>query len=520
MIALSLAEIATITGGYLDKVADPTAVISGTVEFDSRAVQPGGLFVALPGARVDGHDYADKAYEAGALAVLAAKAVGGPAIIVPPAQPLSPEQANADIYAHDSDGAAAAVIAALGRLARAVTSRLAQRESGLRIVGVTGSAGKTSTKDLIASLLRADGPTVAPPGSFNNELGLPYTALKVTDSTRYLVAEMSARGIGHIRQLTTVTAPCVGVVLNIGTAHLGEFGSRDNIAQAKGELVEALPAAADGGIAILNADDAAVRAMHRRTSAAVVYYSAAQPPDPQAQYWASDISLDDVARPSFKIHTPAGVFPVSLQVFGRHQVSNALAAVATAMELGMSAPAVMTALGAHRTASAHRMDVSTRSDGVTIIDDSYNANPESMRAAIAALAYTSAARRDARAIAVLGEMGELGADGAAEHAAIAQELDKYHIDHLIVVGSSPHCQVLAQQASARGITTRMVPTAAAAAHEVEAIIATAPPGVERWSQRRDKDVVLLKASHAEALWEVAAALNPTSAAPSSAPVVN
>ena len=274
MIALSLAEIAQITGGRLDSVDEPETPVTGFVEFDSRKVTPGGLFVALPGARVDGHDYAHTAVEKGAVAVLAARPVGVPAIVVEPRGRVEGDGANADIYANDVDGSAAAVVEALSALARAVTQRLAT-EQDLTIVGVTGSAGKTSTKDLIATIFREVGETVAPPGSFNNEIGLPYTALRCDEHTRYLVAEMSARGIGHIRHLTEITAPRVGVVLNVGSAHLGEFGSRENIAQAKGELVEALPSAEAGGVAVLNADDPFVAAMATRTGAKVVYYSTA-----------------------------------------------------------------------------------------------------------------------------------------------------------------------------------------------------------------------------------------------------
>ena len=220
MIALRLAEIAQITGGRLDNVNDPDTRVTGFVEFDSRKVTPGGLFVALPGARVDGHDFANTAIDKGAAAVLAARPVGVPAIVVEPHGRVEGDGANADIYANDADGSAAAVVEALSALARAVTQRLAA-EQELTIVGVTGSAGKTSTKDLIATIFREVGETVAPPGSFNNEIGLPYTALRCDEHTRYLVAEMSARGIGHIRHLTNITAPRVGVVLNVGKAHLG-----------------------------------------------------------------------------------------------------------------------------------------------------------------------------------------------------------------------------------------------------------------------------------------------------------
>lgn len=507
MIALTLQEIADITGGRLDCVEDPSVQVTGFVEFDSRKVTPGGLFLALPGARVDGHDFAEKAVASGAVAVLAARPVGVSAIVVEPKGKVEGDGANADIYANDEDGSAAAVIEALSALARAVTQRLAT-DSALNIVGVTGSAGKTSTKDLIATIFRAAGETVAPPGSFNNEVGLPYTALRCDEHTEYLVAEMSARGIGHIRHLTNITAPKVGVVLNVGSAHLGEFGSRENIAQAKGELVEALPSAKDGGVAVLNADDPFVAGMAPRTDAKVVYYSAVDKQGSNVQYYATQVQLDDVARASFMMHTPdAHPLPVKLQVFGAHQVSNALAAAAAAIELGLSAELVANALSGHRIASEHRMDVRNRRDGVTLIDDSYNANPDSMRAAIAALAYTAAARPDARSIAVLGEMGELGEDALDSHRQLGSELAKYHVDHLVAVGTSVNTRAMAEAAQAKGINTSICADVDEAAKTVDGLLRTAPVGVDDWPNRDAKDVVLVKASNAQRLWLVAEKLN-------------
>ncbi|MGH3886028.1 MAG: Mur ligase family protein, partial [Pseudonocardiaceae bacterium] len=256
MIPLTLAEVAGAVGGAVHG-CDGAAVVSGSVEFDSRRVGPGGLFVALPGEQVDGHDFAAAAMAAGAVGVLAGRPVGVAAILAPPVSGLG--------------GVGAAVLAALGRLARAVVDRLSQARgevpSGLQVVGLTGSSGKTSTKDMVAALLARLGPTVAPPGSFNNEIGHPWTVLRADAATRYLVVELSARGPGQIAALCRVAPPSIGVVLNVGSAHLGEFGSRDGVATAKGELVEALPAA---GVAVLNADDAAVAAMDRRTAARVV----------------------------------------------------------------------------------------------------------------------------------------------------------------------------------------------------------------------------------------------------------
>ena len=214
MITFTLGEVAAITGGELIGGADPDTAVTGALEFDSRKLVPGGLFLALPGERVDGHDYVEAAREAGVAASIVSRPVDVPAVLV-------------------ADGTAA--IAALAAAA-------ARRLTGATIVGVTGSSGKTSTKDLLAQLLARLGPTVAPPGSFNNELGHPYTVLRADEDTRYLVLEKSARGIGHIRYLTEIAPPRIGVVLNVGSAHLGEFGSQQAIAQAKGELVEALPA--------------------------------------------------------------------------------------------------------------------------------------------------------------------------------------------------------------------------------------------------------------------------------------
>ena len=417
MIPFTIAQIAAIVGGRLDNVPDPDVRVTGSVEFDSRKVSPGGLFLALPGAKVDGHDFAHKAHEAGAVVTLAARPVGTPAIIVP-TLPQRQETVSHDtagsqayVFAHDEDGSVRALLAALAALARAVVTELTEH-GALTVVGVTGSAGKTSMKDMLAAILSTAGPTIAPPGSFNNEIGHPYTALRCTADTEFLVAELSARGIGHIAQLAEIAPPRIGAVLNVGSAHLGEFGSKDTIAQAKGELIEAVPAASAGGVAVLNADDPVVAGMAPRTPGKVVTFSAEGVTT--ADYYASDVTLDELARPSFDLHTPNGKsVPVRLQVMGAHQISNALAAAAVAAEAGVSLENIAVALGDYTAVSAHRMDVRQRADNVTVINDAYNANPESMRAGLAALA--SAAPAPVQAIAVLGEMSELGADAAAVH---------------------------------------------------------------------------------------------------------
>ncbi|WP_080794077.1 UDP-N-acetylmuramoyl-tripeptide--D-alanyl-D-alanine ligase [Corynebacterium pacaense] len=486
MIELTLGEIADIVGGRLSGGASPDTPVTGTVEFDSRAITPGGLFLALPGARVDGHEFAAAAAEKGAVATLAAREVDAPAIIVPA---VPGTDSNADIYAHDPEGHGAAVVAALSLLARHVVD-LATGEHGLTVVALTGSAGKTSTKDFIATVLATAGETVAPPGSFNNEVGLPYTALRCTTSTDFLVAEMSARGIGHIEHLTHIAPPRIGAVLNVGSAHLGEFGSRENIARAKGELVEALPPADQGGVAVLNADDPFVNAMAERTRARVVRFSVQNQQGRGVDYWASDVVLDDVARARFILHTREGQWPVRLQVFGAHQVPNALAAAAVAVEAGMAAADVAEALSRHAAASANRMDVRTRADGVTVINDSYNANPDSMRAAIAALAYTASARSESISWAVLGQMAELGGEATGAHSDLGLQLAKYHIQGLVAVGENPNTLAMVESAREHGVRTHLVADVDAAVELLRGEI-------------RGGDVVLVKASHSDGLWRAA-----------------
>ncbi len=350
MIEMTLREIAEIVGGTLHDVGDPAVTVTGAVEFDSRRINSGGLFLALPGEYVDGHEYAAKAVASGAVAVLAARPVGVPAIVVEPSGPAGAAN-RSYVLAHDSDGSGAAVLAALAKLARASVDRLAS--GGLTVVGVTGSAGKTSTKDLLARVLEPQGAVVAPPGSFNNELGHPWTALRAGVDSRFLVLELSARGPGHIEALTEIAPPSIGVVLNVGTAHLGEFGGRDAIAQAKGELVEALPAS---GIAVLNADDPRVAAMAARTRARVVTYGQSADADVRA----TDIVLDSDARARFTLRANGSQEQVHLAVYGEHQIANALAAAAVALECGADLATVARSLAGATVDSAHRMDVRTR----------------------------------------------------------------------------------------------------------------------------------------------------------------
>ncbi|MGP4003151.1 UDP-N-acetylmuramoyl-tripeptide--D-alanyl-D-alanine ligase [Streptomyces sp. 8N706] len=403
MIALTLSEIASIVSGQMFDIPDPGRQVTGPVVIDSREVRPDGLFAAFQGEHVDGHDYAQRAVEAGAAAVLAARPVGVPAIVVEDVE------------------------AALGALARAVVGRL-----GATVVALTGSAGKTSTKDLIAQLLQRLAPTVWTPGSFNNEIGLPLTALTADEGTRHLVLEMGARGVGHIRYLAELTPPRIGAVLNVGAAHIGEFGSREQIALAKGELAEALPAAAEGGVAVLNADDPLVRAMSSRTKARTVLFGEAEDADVRAE----DVRLTETGQPSFTLRTPTGCSGVTLRLYGEHHVSNALAAAAVAHELGMPVDEIAQALSEAGQLSRWRMEVTERSDGVTVVNDAYNANPDSMRAALRALAAMGGAPRanGGRTWAVLGRMAELGEESLAEHDAVGRLAVRLNVSKLVAVG--------------------------------------------------------------------------------------
>lgn len=482
MIELSLAEIADIVGGRPHNVGERR--VGAGVEFDNRRIEPGGLFVALPGERVDGHSFAEAAVRAGAAGVLAAREVDAPAVLAAPVEHDAGPGSELAL-AGDHDGSGRAVLAALGILARHVADTLAG--GGLRIVGVTGSSGKTSAKDLIAALLEPLGPTVAPPGSFNNELGHPWTVLRAEPRTRHLVLELSARGTGHIAALARLAPPEIGVVLNVGTAHIGEFGSREAIAAAKGELVESLP---ESGVAVLNVDDPLVAAMGARTGARVLGFGTG----PDADIRAREVTLDSSARASFELVTPSGAAPVRLGLHGEHQVSNALAAAAVAHELGCPVDDIAARLGSAEPRSEGRMMVRTRSDGVRVLDDSYNANPESMRAGLKALASMS---RGARCWAVLGELGELGADSVSAHDEIGRLAVRLNIDKLVVVARSDSDAVAmhtgASHEGSWGEESTLVPDIDAASALLR-------------EQLHPGDVVLVKASNAAGFGRLADAI--------------
>lgn len=385
----TLPEIAEATGGSLadprpDGAGADVAVTVGGVSHDSRDLRPGDLFVAIRAER-DGHDFIPAAAASGAAAVMVEE---GPELSLPAVVVEQTGQALLD----------------LGRAAR--------RRLGIPVVAITGSVGKTSTKDMAAAALGAGRRTVASARSFNNELGVPLTLANAPDSCEVAVLEMGARGPGHIALLCGVAQPVTGVVTAVAAAHTEMFGDLDGIARAKGELIESLPA---NGLAVLNGDDERVRKMAGRGPAPALYYSVAHPAPPGAEMVAEGITLDDDLRPRFQVRSPWGRTEVALEARGAHQVGNALAALAVAANEGVELAGAAEAL---RTAalSPMRMDLRRARSGAAVLDDSYNANPASMAAALTALAALPAARR----VAVLGVMAELGERRREEHLAIAE----------------------------------------------------------------------------------------------------
>ncbi len=393
MIPLTLAEIAAVVGGTVD--GDPTLVVDAPAFLDSRSPVPGGLFVAVPGEHVDGHDYAAQAHAGGAAAVLSVRGTGVPAVLV--ADP----------------------VVALGRLARHVLDVIRPT-----VLAMTGSQGKTGTKDLLAQVLAGEGVTVATAGNHNNELGVPLTVLRAGPDTAYLVVEMGARGIGHIAYLCEIAPPRVAAVLNVGTAHLGEFGSREAIAVAKGEIVEAL---SPDGTAVLNADDELTRAMTTRASCPTLTFGEAG-----AVSWRN-LELDDLGRPSFELGYAGAWHPVRLTQTGTHQVLNAAAAATMALAVGLPLDRIAASLSAAHASSRWRMELRERADGLVVVNDAYNANPASMVAALDALAAIGS-RRPGRTVAVLGVMLELGEGADAAHREVGGHAATSGVDVLVVVG--------------------------------------------------------------------------------------
>ncbi|WP_370892367.1 UDP-N-acetylmuramoyl-tripeptide--D-alanyl-D-alanine ligase [Janibacter sp. GXQ6167] len=401
MIPMTLAHIAEVTGGSIAGTGDldpAEIVIDGPVVTDSREAEPGSLYIARVGEHADGHQYVGGAAAKGAVAALVTMPVDGlPHVLVTDVQD------------------------AFVALARHLVD---SRGPSLNVIGITGSSGKTSTKDLLGAVLAQDGETIAPQGSYNSEVGVPLTVCRITPTTAHLVVEMGARGAGHVRYLTEIAPPRIGAVLNVGHAHVGEFGSLDAVARAKSELVEALPA---DGVAVLNADDPRVAAMAPLTSARVVFVGES----PRAQIRAEQVRTDDRGRASFDLVTPVGTAPVTLALVGRHHVGNALTVAAIALESGLALDQIATALAATGPVSRWRMEVSERADGVTVVNDAYNANPDSMRAALRAVADMAV---PGRRWAVLGAMLEMGEESEALHEQVGREAANLGFNEVLAVG--------------------------------------------------------------------------------------
>ena len=419
MMRMTLAQMVQAVHGSAEHCDcdDLETVTATSVVTDSRQVVDGALFVAIAGEHVDGHDFVDAAARQGAAAALVEREIKS----APIAQIVVPD-----------------TVAALGALAKANLEARKAIDEPFTIIGITGSVGKTTTKDLLHALLSTQGETVAPKGSFNNEIGLPLTALKVGERTRYLVAEMGANHIGEIARLTKIAPPDIAVVLKVGVAHLGEFGSVERIAQAKSEIVRG---EAPNAITVLNADDERVAAMSGIAKGDVFWFGIdkAQAHDIDGYMAADDIALDDLGHPVFELVSSQGVEQrVSLGIGGRHNVMNALAAASVAKLLGMPLERIAQVLADTRRISPHRMAVSeVERDGArfTLIDDSFNANPDSMRAGIDGLmAWRSQEDQQPYRVAVLGSMLELGSDEHNLHRTISAYALDGGVDALICVG--------------------------------------------------------------------------------------
>ena len=400
MITASAKKLADILGA--DLLGDKEVNVTGSAETDSRLVSEGSIFFAKPGEKADGHDFVADAKSRGAVVAVVEHRV------------------DVDI----TQLVVANTVDALGVLAAWLIGEL-KANGKLKVVGITGSNGKTTTKNMLRAILSQVGNTIAPIESFNNKVGAPISILRADLNTEFLVVEMGAEGLGTIAYLANMAQPDVGVILKVGMAHAGEFGGIDVTAKIKGELAEALGADAQ---LVLNADDSMVAAMKDRTKAAVKWFGTSS----ESEYWASDISLSKIGT-SFVLHWPDGhKSDIQLSILGEHHVMNALAAASVSHLLGASKQQVVNALESMELAERWRMQRVVRSDGVTVINDSYNASPDSMKAALQTLAQLG--RMGTRTIAVLGEMAELGQYSRHEHDSIGRLVVRLNIDQLVVVG--------------------------------------------------------------------------------------
>jgi len=401
MIEMSVSAIALAVNGKV--LGDEQAIVTGSVETDSRLVSAGSLFVAKPGEFADGHDFVLAAQSGGAVAAIVERPVEGTSL--------------SQIVVGDA-------VLALGRLAKHVVETV-RAEGILQVIGITGSNGKTSTKNMLNAVLSDVAPTVSPIESFNNEVGAPISMLKIDRATKFLIVEMGAGGEGSIHYLADMARPNIGVMLKVGLAHVGEFGGIETTARIKAELVRAL---GPQDSLVLNADDGVVADMAQLTEATKYWFGT----NPEAGYRAIDIdsTIDGV---QFSIHYPDGFESrVKLRILGEHQAYNAMATLAVADALGLDRASSIASLEKLELAERWRMQPLQRADGILIINDAYNASPDSTKAALQTLAHLGKSGR--RTVAVLGEMAELGSQSVSEHDAIGRIVVRLNIDELVVIG--------------------------------------------------------------------------------------
>jgi UDP-N-acetylmuramoyl-tripeptide--D-alanyl-D-alanine ligase len=395
MIDMTAAEIALVMHGELH--ARSSVTVTAPPSFDSREFNKGGIFLALMGENRDGHDFSQEALINGAVLVIATRRIEGPCIVVPD------------------------VLVAVGLLAHHVRKVLAK----LIVIGITGSQGKTTTKDLLAWILGLQGEIIATYQSFNNELGLPLTLLRCKESTRYCIVEMGARHPGDIAALCAIASPNVGVVLKVGNAHLGEFGSLSAIAAAKAELIQGLP---DGGIAILGRYDEFTPTMAEGRNLSIFTFGETN----EADVRATDIEIRE-GRAHFDLVTPGGRAAVGMRLIGAQQIPNALAAASVATALRIPLEVIATGLSTAEIQSKWRMELHELKD-LLLINDAYNSNPESTAAALRTLSLF-AQERGGQSWAFLGKMNELGESSAKAHALIGTLAESMSIDHLVAVAA-------------------------------------------------------------------------------------
>ena len=445
MIAMKASEIASVVQGTLH---GEDVTVSEAAVINSSEATPGSLFLAIKGERVDGHDFVADARTHGAALTLSTKSVEGPHIVV-------------------TD-----VVVALGKLAQHVRSNLLN----LTVIGITGSQGKTTTKELMASILSAAAPTVAPHGNFNNEIGAPLSLLHCTEATKYCIVEMGARHKGDIAHLCTIAQPNIGVVLKVGTAHLGEFGSIEAIAETKSELISSLSAEATGILGTYDAFTPKMAALHKGKNLTFGEGT-------ECDIRATDIEIRE-GRAHFDLVTPEGRSAVGLRIVGLHQVANALAVASVATVLGFSLDQIASGLSTAESQAKWRMEIHEL-PSLVLINDAYNASPEAMAAALQTLVHF-AQERGGESWAFLGKMNELGESSDADHAGVGTLASELGIDHLVCVG--------APQYGAK-ITAGSATTVHLCADKAEALVVAAHinPG----------DVALVKASRSEKLEELA-----------------